>query len=94
MKRELDFQTVFLNGNAGGYGLATIKVLYRMPDEALLRSFTWQFYDVAPDHPRLFKFLDFWAAEIVGRIHSVEVAHQQLVSAGEIRHACLHRSFH
>jgi uncharacterized protein Usg len=85
MKRELDFQTVFLSGKAG-YGLATANILYRLPEHpTLLQSFVWQFYDVAPEYPRLIKFLDFWVAEIDGAIHSVEVAHRQLVSEAEIR---------
>lgn len=91
--RELDFRTVFL-GSKAGYGLATINVLYRLPEEALLRTFIWQCYDVAPDYPRLAKFLDFWAAEIKGVIHSVEVAHQQLVSTSEIRYASFQGHLH
>jgi uncharacterized protein Usg len=87
MIRDLDFETIFLSGNAG-YGLATANILYRLPDHpGLLQSFVWQFYDVAPDYPRLLKFLDFWVAEIDGAIHRVEVAHKQLVTAAEIRHA-------
>ena len=31
--------------------------------------------------------ISFWVAEIDGAIHSVEVAHRQLVTAAEIRHA-------
>jgi len=54
----------------------------------------WQFYDVAPDYPRLIRFLDFWVAEIDGIIHSVEVAHKQLASAAEIRHARYHGQLH
>jgi uncharacterized protein Usg len=87
MKRELAFQTVFSSDRAG-YGLATANILYHLPDHpGLLQSFVWQFYDDAPDYPRLVKFLDYWVAEIDGIIHSVEVAHKRLVSAAEIRHA-------
>ncbi len=76
--RELDFRTVFMSDRAG-YGLATANILYHMPERPkLLQTFVWQFYDVAPDYPRLIKFLDFWMAEIDGIIHSVEVAHRQL----------------
>ncbi len=93
--RELDFRTVFLSGQAAGYGLATVNVLYHLPEHPkLLQSFVWQFYDVAPDHPRLMKFLHFWVAEIEGVIHSVEVAHQELVSAAEVRHARFHGALH
>lgn len=54
----------------------------------------WQFYDVAPEYPRLIKFLDFWRAEIKGIIQSVEVAHRQLASADEIRYARFHGQLH
>lgn len=86
MMRDVDFRTVFLSDRAG-YGLATITVLYRLPNETLLRTFIWQFYDEAPRYPRLVKFLDFWQKGIDGIIHSVEVAHHQLASAAEVRHA-------
>lgn len=94
MKRELDFATVFFS-NKAGYGLATANILYRLPEHpGLLQSFVWQFYDVAPGYPRLLKFLDFWVAEIDGAIHRVEVAHKQLVTAAEIRHARFHAQIH
>jgi uncharacterized protein Usg len=92
--RELDFKTVFLSDRAG-YGLATASILYRLPEHpGLLQSFVWQFYDIAPDYPRLLKFLDFWVAEIEGAIHSVEVAHTHLVSAAEVRHARFEGKLH
>jgi uncharacterized protein Usg len=92
--RAFDFRTVFLSENAG-YGLATANILYRLPEHPdLLQSFVWQFHDIAPDYPRLIKFLDFWVAEVEGAIHSVEVAHKRLVSAAEIRHARFHGQLH
>jgi uncharacterized protein Usg len=92
--RELDFRTVFLSEGAG-YGLATANILYHMPERPrLLQTFVWQFYDVAPDYPRLIKFLNFWIAEIDGIIHSVEVAHKELATAAEIRNARFHGLLH
>ncbi len=89
-----DFRTVFL-GDGAGYGLATANILYAMPERPkLLQTFVWQFYDVAPDYPRLIKFLDFWVAEIDGIIHSVEVAHRQLATAAEVRNARFHGQLH
>jgi uncharacterized protein Usg len=85
--RDVDFRTVFL-GDKAGYGLATANILYHLPERPkLLQTFIWQFYDVAPDYPRLEKFLDFWVHEIDGIIHTVEVAHRLLVKQAEIRHA-------
>jgi uncharacterized protein Usg len=86
--RDLDLQLA-------GYGLTTANILYRLPEHpSLLQSFVWQFYDVPPDYPRLFKFLDFWRAEIDGIIHSVEIAHQRLVSPAEVRIATFEGRLH
>jgi uncharacterized protein Usg len=86
--RDLDLQLA-------GYGLTTANILYRLPEHPdLLQSFVWQFYDVAPDYPRLFKFLDFWRAEIDGIIHSVEVAHRGLVGPTEVRIAQFEKRLH
>jgi uncharacterized protein Usg len=76
-----------------GYRLTTANILYRLPDHPrLLQSFIWQQLDLAPRYPVLRKFLDFWEAEIEGKIHSVEVASAGLITPGELRHpaALLH----
>ena len=70
-----------------GYGLTTAEMFYHMPDYAhVLNTFIWQDYDIAPDHPRLFDFIDFWKAEIDGPLHSVRFTHRKLVAPGEWRH--------
>ncbi len=69
-----------------GYGLTTATILYRLPDHpALLQSFIWQEYDLAPRFPNLHDFLDFWRREIEGKLHSVRVAHSKLLKPAEIR---------
>lgn len=69
-----------------GYGLTTADILYRMPDHpALLQTFVWQEYDLAPDFPVLRGFLDFWTREIEGRLHSVTVAHSRLIKPAEFK---------
>lgn len=69
-----------------GYGLTTADILYRMPDHpALLQTFVWQEYDLAPDFPVLRGFLDFWTREIEGRLHSVKVAHSRLIRPAEFK---------
>jgi uncharacterized protein Usg len=69
-----------------GYGLTTATILYRLPDHpALLQSFIWQEYDLAPRFPNLHDFLDFWHREIEGKLHSVRVAHSKLLKPAEIR---------
>ncbi|MEE3071411.1 usg protein [Donghicola tyrosinivorans] len=69
-----------------GYGLTTAEMIYRMPDyKSVLNSFVWQDYDIAPDYPRLFKFIEFWQAEIEGPLHTVRFTHRKLLKAGEWR---------
>ncbi|MEX0810252.1 MAG: Usg family protein [Dongiaceae bacterium] len=70
------------------YRLTTANILYHLPDHpSLLQNFVWQTYDLAPDFPNLRRFLAFWEREIEGRIHSVQVAGAELVSASEFRYA-------
>jgi len=69
-----------------GYGLTTAHILYRMPDHLdLLQSYVWQDYDLAPDFPRMAKFLDFWQANLDGPLHSVRYSHRRLIHPGEYR---------
>ncbi len=71
-----------------GYSLATAEIFYRMPDARnLLQTYVWQDYDMAPRFPNLLKFLDFWARELDGPIHSVRLAHAQLLRPTEFRYA-------
>ena len=70
------------------YRLTTAEILYRMPDHPeLLQTYLWQEYDIAPKFPELSKFLAFWKRELEGRLHSVRVASQQLVTPAEFRFA-------
>ena len=67
-----------------GYGLTTAEIHYRMPDHpALLQSYTWQTYDLAPLFPELKKFLAFWERELEGALHSVRVVHNRLIQPSE-----------
>lgn len=69
-----------------GHGLTIAEIFYRMPDHrALLQTFVWQDYDIAPEFPVLFKFLDFWEAKLDGPLHSVRYSHRQMISPGEWR---------
>ena len=57
-----------------GYRLTTAEIIYRLPDHpALLQSFIWQKFDLAPDFPELNKFLEFWRKNIDGQLYSVKV---------------------
>jgi uncharacterized protein Usg len=69
-----------------GYGLTTAHILYRLPDHpSLLQTYIWQDYDLCPHFPALFKFLGFWQRALEGPLHSVLVAHSDLLKPAEIR---------
>ena len=43
-----------------GYGLTTAEILYRMPDyPAMLQTYIWQDYDLEPNFPKMYGFLEF-----------------------------------
>ena len=78
-----------------GYGLTTAELFYRMPDyQNVLNSFIWQEYDLAPDHPRLFKFIAFWLAEIEGPLHSVRFTHRKMIGPGQWRNVTEELTLH
>ena len=64
-----------------GERLTTTQVLYYMPDSpSLLQEFVWQTLDLAPEYPRIHRFLDYWRREIDAVIHSVTVGSAGLVA--------------
>ncbi len=78
-----------------GYRLTTAEILYHMPDHpSILQSFVWQRLDRAPDFPRLQKFLDFWAQNLDGKLHSVKVAHADVIAPNRYRHAAATAQIH
>lgn len=69
-----------------GKRLTTAEILYYMPERPkLLQTFVWQTLDLAPDFPRMHRFLDFWRQEIDAVIHSVSISCQGLVSPARFR---------
>ena len=69
-----------------GYGLTTANILYRRPDHPwLLQSYVWQAYDLCPNFPELQRFLGFWQQSLEGMLHSVTVAHSELIKPAELR---------
>jgi len=67
-----------------GYGLTTAEIHYHIPGHTdLLQLFVWQEYDLAPRFPALRAFLEFWQQELEGALHSVRIAHNQLVQPSE-----------
>lgn len=77
------------------YRLTTAEILYHMPGHpALLQSYIWQDYDLAPKFPGLQKFLDFWERQLDGKLHSVRVMSARLVSPAEYRAAAASYNLH
>jgi uncharacterized protein Usg len=77
-----------LHKQLNDYRLTTARILYHMPDHKnLLQEFVWQEYDIAPKYPVLLEFLNFWKREIEGKLHSVYVAHQAIITPGDYRFA-------
>ena len=74
-----------MQSQLAGYRLTTAEILYHMPDHpGLLQTFVWQTLDLAPEYPRIQKFLDFWEREIEGRLHSVRIAGAGIIKPAEI----------
>ena len=70
-----------------GYRLTTAEIIYRLPDHpALLQSFIWQKFDLAPEFPELQKFLEFWRENIEGKLHSVNVKQSSRTAGNRVRH--------
>ncbi|WP_278921709.1 MULTISPECIES: usg protein [Pseudophaeobacter] len=69
-----------------GYGLTTAEFTYHMPDYThVLNTYVWQDYDLAPDHAKLFEFIEFWQRELDGPLHSVRFTHRKMISPGQWR---------
>ncbi|MFO1124094.1 MAG: usg protein [Methylocystis sp.] len=69
-----------------GYGLTTANILYGLPDyPKIIQSYIWQEYDLHPDFPELRKFLSFWMRSLDGPLHSVIVAHSNLIKPAEMK---------
>lgn len=68
------------------YRLTTAQIFYHLPDHpAVLQEFIWQQLDIAPKFPVLHEFLDFWSAKLDAKLHSVRVAHCELLKPAEFR---------
>jgi uncharacterized protein Usg len=78
-----------------GYGLTTAEFFYRMPDyRNVLNIFVWQDYDLAPDHHRLFAFIEYWQKNIEGPLHSVRFVHRKRVGPRDWRHQVGEFTYH
>ena len=77
------------------YRLTTAQIYYHLPDHpALLQTYVWQDYDLAPEYPQLRKFLDFWRGTLEGKLHSVQVASARLVQPPRYRNPGAYMRLH
>lgn len=77
-----------LDKQLSNYRLTTANIIYHLPDfENLLQEYVWQDYDIAPKFPELTRFLAFWEKQIEGKLHSVYVGSQELITPGDYRFA-------
>ena len=77
-----------LQEQLNGKRLTTAQIYYYFPDyPRLIQEYLWQDYDRAPEFPALKNFLHFWIEEIEGKLHSVYIAHNRLVTPGNTRHS-------
>ena len=75
-----------LRQQLNGWRLTTAEILYHLPDHpGVLQTFVWQELDLAPRFPALHRFLDFWAREIEGPLHSVRVGSKLVIGPAELR---------
>ena len=78
-----------------GYRLTTAEILYHLPDHpAVLQSYIWQEFDIAPKFPVLHGFLKFWHSNLEGKLHSVRVAVTGIIGPRELRYADVSLSLH
>lgn len=86
-KHKIGPETEF-SAMLAGFSLTTAEILYRLPDHpALLQSYVWQEYDLAPRFPKLKSFLDFWSAKLEGKLFKVTVANARLIRPAELKFA-------
>ncbi len=70
-----------------GYCLTTAEILYHLPDHpALLQSYIWQDYDLAPRYPKLLNFVEFWNGNLDGKVSRVRVCSKRLLDPAEFRY--------
>jgi uncharacterized protein Usg len=70
-----------------GYSLTTAEILYHLPDHpALLQSYIWQDYDLAPRFPKLLTFVEFWNGNLDGKVNRVRICSKRLNDPAEFRY--------
>ena len=73
-----------------GHRLLIAEITYQMPDHpSLVQEFIWQEYDIAPEYPRLTRFLGFWQRNLDGKLVRVRVAVRGLIAPTDFEFASI-----
>lgn len=84
--RNKDYNSQDIELMMRNYRLTTAEIIYHLPDyPKLLQSYIWQELDISPDFPVLKKFLDFWDANLEGKLHSIKIASCEIIKPSEFR---------
>lgn len=84
-----------LQRQLNGYRLTTAEITYHLPDHpGLLQTYVWQELDLAPRFPVLHKFLDFWAHNLDGKLHTVRVMSAALLQPARFRYPAVELRIH
>ena len=76
----------FFNNINDKFRIATVEVIYRMPDYlSILQEFVWQTMDCPPDYPRIHIFLEYWEDNITAPIYSVKIADRPILTMTDIK---------
>lgn len=68
------------------FRLTSVLVTYRNPDyHSILQDFFWQTLDIPPKYPRIYKFLDYWEANIDAPIFSVQIENKEIISPANFK---------
>ena len=60
--------------------IVTVDILYWMPDYTnVLQEFVWQTSDIAPEYPRVHRFLNYWQENIEAVISEVRIADAETI---------------
>jgi uncharacterized protein Usg len=75
--------------------LVIAEIFYYLPDyPSLLQSFVWQNEDLPPVYPHLKQFIQFWNAQLDGKIHMVKIDTKKCFGGNEFVNACFDGTIH
>lgn len=80
---DVDFKNRILKG----YGLATVEIVYFLPDyQNLIQSFIWQTLDKSPDFNRIHKFIHYWNNHIEANIKEIYLSYDDQIKKSNFQY--------